>query len=256
MATVKISQETDRARRGLPPRSQQRVSYDTKGRLASDKPSARQHKTEVSHANRKASVTPVARNSATGVRARANAGIRGFDGDASRKSPRRLNLGKFGFSPKGGISSPTGYQHVLMGEMIAAFVIIGIRAIADYTPAGDLSSPGTESPKKGSTPIVLITATLAIYFVLAFLATRGGWAARVSSAFGLLMIIALMINSEAELVNVSTWIQSIGTNTASQVAPTQATSPSVPSGGTPNSGGSTIPLVPSSGPGSPSEPLS
>lgn len=143
-----------------------------------------------------------------------------------------------------------------MGEMIAAFVIIGIRAIADYTPAGDASAPGTESPKKGSSPIVLITATLATYFVLAFLATRGGWYARVAAAFGLLMIIALMINSEAELVNVSTWVESIGTNAANQTAPTQSASPSVPSGGTPNSGGSTIPLVPSSGPGSPSEPLS
>jgi hypothetical protein len=249
MATVKISQDTDRARRGLPPLSRQRVSYDTKGRLTGDKSSARQHKVEVSHASKRVSRTPVARNSASGARARANAGIRGFSGDTAAKqgSKRRLNLGSFAFNPK----NPTGYQHVLMGEMVAAFTIIGIRAIADYAPSSDEHSAGSENPTKGASPIVLIVSTLAVYFVLSFMATRGGWPARVASAFGLLMIVALMINSGTELQQVASWVENIGTNSANQ-AGSAATSPSLPA----NSSSGGLSTVPSSGPGSTQQPLS
>lgn len=139
----------------------------------------------------------------------------------------------------GNLQAPTGYQHVLMGLMLAAFVIIGIRALADYAPADDMRSPGTETPAKGAAPIVLIVATLGVFFVLSFLATRGGWAARAAAAFGLLMIVALMINSSAELGQVATWIESIGTNSASQSAPANA-SPDI-SGG---SNGSSTPSNP------------
>lgn len=245
MATVKVSEHTDRARRGLPPKQRTRVVYDERGRLAGDKPVARQNTAEVHHANRRASVVPHARNSASGRRARANAGFRGFDSDSSRRSSRRANLGGFAFNPK----NPSGYQHVLMGEMLVAFGIIGIRAIADYAPAGDSHSPGSEKPAKGASPISLIVATLTVYFVLAFMATRGGWAAKVAAAFGLLMIVALMVNSEGELGDVANWITNIGTNATNQKAPAQSNS-SLPSG----SGNSTT--VPSSGPGSTTEPLS
>jgi hypothetical protein len=121
-----------------------------------------------------------------------------------------------------------------MGEMLVAFGIIGVRAIADYVPAGDFHSPGTETPTKGASPIVLITSTLATYFVLAFMATRGGWAAKVAAAFGLLMIAALMINSEDELKSVATWIENIGTNSANQPSPTV---PAQPNGGGGTGGG-------------------
>jgi len=116
----------------------------------------------------------------------------------------------------GGFRAPTGYQHILMGEMVIAFAIIGIRAIADYVPASDAKDPGSENPPKGASPISMIVATLGTYFVLSFLATRGGWAAKVAAAFGLLMIIALMINSEAELGQVATWMENIGGNSANQ----------------------------------------
>lgn len=118
-----------------------------------------------------------------------------------------------GFS---GFQAPTGYQHVLMAEMIVAFVVIGIRAIADYAPDSDMNKPGSEQPNKGASPIVLITATLGVFFVLSFLATRGGNAAKASAAFGLLMIIALMINSESELAQVASWIENIGTNSTNE----------------------------------------
>lgn len=226
MATVKVSQDTDRMRRGLPPKSRQIVKYDSKGRLAGDKPSAKQHTTEVHHANRRASVVPIARNSPSGRRARAASGLRGFDSYAGgNPSKRRLNLGKFAFNPK----APSGFQHVLMGEMIAAFAIIGLRAVADYAPAGDLHSPGAETPQKGASPISLIASTLAVYFVLAFLATRGGWAARVAAAFGLLMIVALMINSASELSQVAQWFENIGSNPNNQQQQQQA-QPNLPSG--------------------------
>jgi len=202
------------------------VNYDSKNRISGDKPLARQHKVEVSHNNRRASVVPHARNSAGGARARASAGIRGFDAESTRKSSRRLNLGGFAFNPR----NPSGYQHVLMGEMLVAFGIIGIRAIADYVPASDSHSPGSESSTKGQSPVVLAVATLAVYFVLAFMATRGGWPAKTAAAFGLLMIVALMINSETELGQVGTWIENIGGNSANQ-QPVSSGNSSLPSSG-------------------------
>jgi hypothetical protein len=124
-----------------------------------------------------------------------------------------------------------------MGEMLVAFGIIGVRAIADYVPAGDFHSPGSEKPTKGATPIVLIVSTLTVYFVLSFMATRGGWPARVAAGFGLLMIATLMINSESELAAVADWVENIGTNSANQPKPDV---PSQQSGG---GGTSTTPPI-------------
>jgi uncharacterized membrane protein YgcG len=138
-----------------------------------------------------------------------------------------------------------------MGEMVVAFSIIGIRAIADYAPSSDEHSAGSENPTKGASPIVLIVSTLAVYFVLSFLAVRGGWSARAASAFGLLMIVALMINSQAELQQVANWVENIGTNSANQ-ATSNAASPSLPA----NSSGGGLRTPPSSGPGSAQQPLS
>jgi hypothetical protein len=228
MATVKVSEHTDRARRGLPPQSRQKVTYDDKSRLSGDRPVARQNSTEISHNNRRASIVPHARISQSGRTARSNAGIVGFDAEGGGQSRRRANLGGFAFNPR----NPSGYQHVLMGEMLIAFGIIGVRAIADYTPAGDSHGPGAETPGKGASPISLIVATLVVYFVLAFMATRGGWAAKSAAAFGLLMIVALMVNSETELGDVAQWIENIGTNSANQPA-TATPSTSLPS--SPNS---------------------
>lgn len=247
MATVKVHEDTTRVMSGRPPRNPgHKITYDTKGRISGDKP-GKAPSTVVHHANRKASVTPIARTSRSGVQARAKAGIRGMGGDENRKTPRRLNLGKFAFNPK----APSGYQHVLMGEMVMAFVIIGIRAVADYTPASDYRSPGAEKPTKGASPISLIAATLAVYFVLAFLATRGGWPARIASAFGLLMILGLMINSEAELSQVAQWVEAIGPGNGNQVFPSGGGSSSTPAAPPP---GSPVP-TPQPGP-SPTPPRS
>jgi hypothetical protein len=135
-----------------------------------------------------------------------------------------------------------------MAEMIVALGIIGVRAVSDYVPAGDSHNPGSEHPTKGQSPVVLITATLAVYFVLAFLATRGGWAAKSAAAFGLLMIAGLMINSEAELVDVANWIENIGTNAANQPTPKTPSTNLPPSGSgsskkpPPQVAGPTIPI--------------
>lgn len=227
MATVDVSEDTDRARRGLPPKAPVKVTYNKQGKITGDKPAKpkRSQHIEVSHASRKHSVTPVARNSRSGVAARANAGLKGFDTPSGESGKRVRNLGKFGFPA---FNQPTGYQHVLMAEMLVAFTIIGIRSISDYVPADDTSKPGTEQPTKGASPIVLIAATLMVYFVLAFMASRGGWAARVAAAFGFLMIVGLMINSTSELEDVATWIDNLGTNATNQPA-TASSSTNLPS---------------------------
>jgi hypothetical protein len=136
--------------------------------------------------------------------------------------------------------APRGYQHVLMGEMVVSFLIIGLRAVADYIPNEDTHYPGKEAPKKGQSPIVLIASTLVVYFVLSFLATRGEWQARTASAFGTLMILGLLVNSQDELSQVAGWVENMKGNSAHQ--------PNPPSDNGSSTGGGNTNLPPGQGP--------
>ena len=136
------------------------------------------------------------------------------------------------------LKSPSGGQSVVMVEFILAVAIIGMRAAADYVPASDESQTGSEAPAKGVNPLSLFAANCVAFAVLAFVGARGGNAAKAAGAFGALILVALLVNSQSEMGKVSTWVDTIsGKNSpAASAQPGTDTAPSSTST-TPSSGG-------------------
>ena len=102
-----------------------------------------------------------------------------------------------------------GGQHALMAEFLAFLAIVTMRAIADYVPA-DQGQP-TEGTSKGTVtphgkqigPLPTLAAGFVIFFILGFMAARGGASARVAAVAGLIIDVVLLLNSMPELDTVS-----------------------------------------------------
>ena len=86
--------------------------------------------------------------------------------------------------------------------------MIALRAIADYVPANDQSKPGQDTPPVGAHPLMMLSATIAVFFVLSIAARAHSQAGRVAIMFGGLMDLGLMANSQNELNTVSLWFAS------------------------------------------------
>jgi hypothetical protein len=102
-----------------------------------------------------------------------------------------------------------GGQHALMAEFLLFCGIVGLRAVADYVP-GDQGQP-TEGTSKGAItprnsqlgPLPILAAGMVVFFVLSFLAARGGAWARIAAVSGLIIDTALLMKSLPELGTVS-----------------------------------------------------
>lgn len=116
-----------------------------------------------------------------------------------------------------------GGQHALMAEFLVFCGIVAMRAIADYVPSGQ--GQADEGTAKGSTggltleqqqaaeqhgkpagqlgPLPVLAAGFVIFFVLAFIAARGGAAAKFAAAAGLVIDAALLLKSMPQLETVS-----------------------------------------------------
>jgi hypothetical protein len=127
-----------------------------------------------------------------------------------------------------------GGQHALMAEFLLFAGIVALRAIADYVPSGqgtasEGTGKGSITPREGQLgPLPVLAAGFVVFFVLSFLAARGGTWARVAAVSGLIIDTALLMKSLPELGKVS---QAFGTvsqpATAAQppAAPGSAPSP-------------------------------
>ena len=98
-----------------------------------------------------------------------------------------------------------GGQHAVMAEFIVFCTIVAMRAIADYVPSDDGgTSKGKITPPAGQLgPLPILAGGMVTFFVLSFLAARGGTSAKVAAAGGLIMDLALLLRSTAELSKVS-----------------------------------------------------
>jgi hypothetical protein len=91
-----------------------------------------------------------------------------------------------------------------MAEFIVFCTIVAMRAIADYVPSAGGTAKGTMTPPKGQLgPLPILAGGIVTFFVLSFLAARGGTAAKIAAAAGLIMDLALLLRSTAELSLVS-----------------------------------------------------
>ena len=126
-----------------------------------------------------------------------------------------------------------------MAEFLLFCGIVGLRAVADYVP-GDQGQP-TEGTSKGAItprgsqlgPLPILAAGLVVFFVLSFLAARGGAWARIAAVSGLIIDTALLMKSMPELATVSKAFENVTSGqTTAAAAGTAATLPTP--GGTVN----------------------
>lgn len=116
-----------------------------------------------------------------------------------------------------------GGQHALMAEFLVFCGIVAMRAIADYVPGNQGQTDegtvkGTQAglslqaqqqdelhgkPAGQLGPLPVLGAGFVIFFVLSFIAARGGSAARFAAAAGLVIDAALLLKSMPELAKVS-----------------------------------------------------
>jgi len=111
-----------------------------------------------------------------------------------------------------------------MAEFLLFLAIVGMRAIADYVPQDEGASKGKITPSSGQLgPLPVLAGGFAAFFVLSFLAARGGTWAKVAAAFGLVIDVTLLMRSAGELETVS---KSFGNVTSSGTAAAATAYPS------------------------------
>ena len=141
--------------------------------------------------NRQAYTPPAPRSSYRPARARGRPGAR------VTAFPRSIA------NPAGGRGNP-----VLLAELLAGFVIVGIRALGDYqltdsgTARGTLNTPGNG----GYGPFTVLAGLIGSFFGLSFLAAGGEARAKWANAFGALIVLVLTMKSMDEISIVSGYI--------------------------------------------------
>src|ERR1700677_2146749 len=103
-----------------------------------------------------------------------------------------------------GTKAGKGGQHALMAEFLLFCGIVGMRAVADYVPRDEGTSKGEIQPTTGQLgPLPILAAGFVFFFILSFLAARGGTWARLAAIFGLIVDVALLLRSAPELETVA-----------------------------------------------------
>lgn len=137
-----------------------------------------------------------------------------------------------------------GGQHALMAEFLVFCGLVAMRAIADYVPGNQ--GQADEGTAKGSItgltlqqqqqteskgkpagqlgPLPVLGAGFVVFFVLSFMAARGGTAARIAAGAGLIIDLALLLKSMPELATVSQ-AYAAGTGATSSAAASSAVPP-------------------------------
>jgi hypothetical protein len=152
---------------------------------------------------------------------------------------RGAELGRRGIS--------RGGQHALMAEFLVFCGLVAMRAIADYVPGnqGQADEGTTKGSITGLTlqqqqqteskgkpagqlgPLPVLAAGFVVFFVLSFLAARGGTAAKIAAGVGLIIDLALLLKSMPELATVS---QAYAAGTSSSSSTAAAAVPPTPAG--------------------------
>lgn len=127
---------------------------------------------------------------------------------------------------------------MLTAELLAGVGIVAIRAVEDYEPQADGTLKGTIGHPAGQYgPLPILAGLLTWFFLLSFLAARGGTRAKVAVIFGGLTDLVLAMKSMPHMEKVAATFSGFGTAKLPagdwQTSGTQA--------GSPLTGGSTSP---------------
>ena len=118
-----------------------------------------------------------------------------------------------------GAKAGRGGQHALMAEFLLFLAIVAMRAVADYVPQDEGASKGKITPSSGQLgPLPVLAGGFATFFILSFLAARGGTWAKVAAAFGLVIDVTLLMRSTAELETVSKSFGNVTSSSSSAAA--------------------------------------
>lgn len=149
---------------------------------------------------------------------------------------------------------PYTARGMLTAELLIGVGIVALRAVADYAPQQDGTLRGKIGHPKGQYgPLPVLAGLIMTFFLLSFLAARGGTRAKVGVIAGGLIVLVLAMKSLDEFETVATTFGSFGTAKPPpgdwQTTGAQAGSPITSGGGTaspPGSGGtgSRKPFVP------------
>jgi len=101
---------------------------------------------------------------------------------------------------------------LLTAELLTGAGIVAIRAVADYEPQADGTLKGKIGHPAGQYgPLPILAGLIGTFFLLSFLAARGGTRAKVAVIAGGLIVLVLGMKSVTEMTTVSDTFGSFGT---------------------------------------------
>ncbi len=131
-------------------------------------------------------------------------------GEADRAGTRRKRHDRV-FAAAGSAAAPYAGKGMLTAELLAGFVIIAIRIVANYEVQEGGTVKGTVLHPKGEYgPLTVFAGLIMTFFVLSFFAASGGLKAKLAVIMGGSIILTLAVKSYDEIRTVSTTIGSIG----------------------------------------------
>lgn len=106
---------------------------------------------------------------------------------------------------------PYTARGLLTAELLAGVGIVAMRAVADYEPQADGTIKGKIGHPKGQYgPLPVLAGLIGTFFVLSFLAARGGTRAKIAVAGGALIILVLGMKSLDEFDTVGQTFATFG----------------------------------------------
>lgn len=128
---------------------------------------------------------------------------------------------------------------VLTAELLAGFVIVAIRVVADYEVQEDGTATGKVLHKDGQYgPLPILAGLIATFFALSFVAIGGGTRAKVAVLLGGAVVLTLGVRSLNEIKTAGTTFGNIGTITVPAAAGSEGSGASGTSTSTSTSTGS------------------
>ncbi len=103
---------------------------------------------------------------------------------------------------------------LLTAELLAGFLLVGIRIVADFEVQGGGGMKGNVGHPQGQYgPLPILAGLIGSFFLLSFLAAAGGTKAKTAVILGGIIITTLGVNTLGEISKIATSLGTIGTVT-------------------------------------------
>lgn len=114
------------------------------------------------------------------------------------------------------VTQRQGYsgKSMLTAELLAGFVIVGVRVVADYEVNENGAARGTVLHPQGQFgPLPILAGLIGSFFLLSFLAAAGGTKAKLAVILGAIIVTTLGVESISEATRIAQTVGTIGTVT-------------------------------------------